>query len=162
MTFKINGFNFNQSAVKGQGRVINTWADIIKRANLIVEVMHEHNNYNFLLDIAALECRICSAEARVAPKSTFAVSHTAFAVRVFAVYARDASTEARECGVGTTGEKEPELREGGATPPAQRNSAHVLIHPSLLPTLVPTLAKAVTFVRSGGWSNGVDTAAVSI
>jgi photosystem II P680 reaction center D1 protein len=27
-----NGFNFNQSVVDSQGRVINTWADIINRA----------------------------------------------------------------------------------------------------------------------------------
>ena len=38
---KKNGFNFNQSVVDSQGRVINTWADIINRANLGMEVMHE-------------------------------------------------------------------------------------------------------------------------
>jgi photosystem II P680 reaction center D1 protein len=32
--FNLNGFNFNQSVVDSQGRVINTWADIINRANL--------------------------------------------------------------------------------------------------------------------------------
>ncbi|CDP10111.1 unnamed protein product [Coffea canephora] len=30
-----------------RGRVINTWADIINRANLGMEVMHEHNAHNF-------------------------------------------------------------------------------------------------------------------
>ncbi|KAK8488741.1 hypothetical protein V6N13_130564 [Hibiscus sabdariffa] len=35
MAFNLNGFNFNQSVVDSQGRVINTWADIIKRANQI-------------------------------------------------------------------------------------------------------------------------------
>ncbi|MEB3126243.1 MAG: photosystem II q(b) protein, partial [Synechococcales bacterium] len=36
-----------------QGRVINTWADIINRANLGMEVMHERNAHNFPLDLAA-------------------------------------------------------------------------------------------------------------
>jgi photosystem II P680 reaction center D1 protein len=27
MAFNLNGFNFNQSVVDSQGRVINTWAD---------------------------------------------------------------------------------------------------------------------------------------
>ncbi|WJX92349.1 photosystem II [Trifolium repens] len=35
------GFNFNQSVVDSQGRVINTRADIINCANLGMEVMHE-------------------------------------------------------------------------------------------------------------------------
>ncbi|KAM6570980.1 hypothetical protein CsatA_015060 [Cannabis sativa] len=55
MAFKLNGFNFNQSVVDSQGRVINTWADIINRANLGMEVMHECNAHNFPLDLAALE-----------------------------------------------------------------------------------------------------------
>ncbi|KAJ4734406.1 Photosystem II protein D1 [Rhynchospora pubera] len=38
-----------------QGRVINTWADIINRANLGMEVMHERNAHNFPLDLAAVE-----------------------------------------------------------------------------------------------------------
>jgi photosystem II P680 reaction center D1 protein len=54
MAFNLNGFNFNQSVVDSQGRVINTWADIINRANL-VEVMHERNAHNFPLDLAAVE-----------------------------------------------------------------------------------------------------------
>ena len=45
-------FNFNQSIVDGQGRVINTWADILNRANLGMEVMHERNAHNFPLDLA--------------------------------------------------------------------------------------------------------------
>ena len=52
---KLNGFNFNQSVVDSQGRVINTWADIINRANLGMEVMHERNAHNFPLDLAAVE-----------------------------------------------------------------------------------------------------------
>nr|QYC37456.1 photosystem II protein D1 [Paspalum setaceum] len=55
MAFNLNGFNFNQSVVDSQGRVINTWADIINRANLGMEVMHERNAHNFPLDLAALE-----------------------------------------------------------------------------------------------------------
>ncbi|KAL5646639.1 hypothetical protein ACJX0J_005223 [Zea mays] len=58
MAFNLNGFNFNQSVVDSQGRVINTWADIINRANLGMEVMHERNAHNFPLDLAALEPEI--------------------------------------------------------------------------------------------------------
>ena len=59
MAFNLNGFNFNQSAVDSQGRVINTWADIINRANLGMEVMHERNAHNFPLDLA-LCLHVCS------------------------------------------------------------------------------------------------------
>ncbi|XP_059077979.1 photosystem II protein D1-like [Cryptomeria japonica] len=55
MAFNLNGFNFNQSVVDSQGRVINTWANIINRANLGMEVMHERNAHNFPLDLAAVE-----------------------------------------------------------------------------------------------------------
>ncbi|KAG6793551.1 hypothetical protein POTOM_002763 [Populus tomentosa] len=55
MAFNLNGFNFNQSVVDGQGCVINTWADIINHANLGMEVMHERNAYNFPLDLADVE-----------------------------------------------------------------------------------------------------------
>jgi len=55
MAFNLNGFNFNQSVVDSQGRVINTWADILNRANLGMEVMHERNAHNFPLDLAAGE-----------------------------------------------------------------------------------------------------------
>ena len=47
MAFNLNDFNFNQSVVDSQGRVINTWAYINNRANLGMEVMHEHNAHNF-------------------------------------------------------------------------------------------------------------------
>ncbi|GFQ00237.1 photosystem ii protein d1 [Phtheirospermum japonicum] len=53
MVFNLNGFNFNQSVVDSQGRVINTWADIINRANLGMEVMHECNAHNFPLVICS-------------------------------------------------------------------------------------------------------------
>ncbi|XLS78533.1 hypothetical protein HN51_062758, partial [Arachis hypogaea] len=55
IAFNLNGFNFNQSLVDNQGRVINTWADIINRANLGMEVMHEINAHNFPLNLAAVE-----------------------------------------------------------------------------------------------------------
>ena len=48
-----NGFNFNQSLLSSDGRVINTWADILNRANLGFEVIHERNAHNFPLDLAA-------------------------------------------------------------------------------------------------------------
>jgi len=53
MAFNLNGFNFNQSVVDSEGRVINTWADIINRADLGMEVMHERNAHNFPLDLAS-------------------------------------------------------------------------------------------------------------
>jgi photosystem II P680 reaction center D1 protein len=48
-----NGFNFNQSIQDSQGHVINTWADVLTRAGLGIEVMHERNAHNFPLDLAA-------------------------------------------------------------------------------------------------------------
>ena len=70
MAFNLNGFNFNQSILDGQGRVLNTWADVLNRANLGMEVMHERNAHNFPLDLAAAEstllCKLPpSAEAEV-------------------------------------------------------------------------------------------------
>jgi photosystem II P680 reaction center D1 protein len=53
MAFNLNGFNFNQSIVDSQNRVIPTWADILNRAGLGLEVMHERNAHNFPLDLAA-------------------------------------------------------------------------------------------------------------
>jgi photosystem II P680 reaction center D1 protein len=55
MAFNLNGFNFNQSIQASDGRVINTWADILNRAGLGMEVMHERNAHNFPLDLAAHE-----------------------------------------------------------------------------------------------------------
>mmetsp|Transcript_61776 Transcript_61776/g.151120 ORF Transcript_61776/g.151120 Transcript_61776/m.151120 type:complete len:431 (+) Transcript_61776:444-1736(+) len=55
VAFNLNGFNFNQSIVDSEGRVVNTWADIINRANLGTEVMHERNAHNFPLDLASGE-----------------------------------------------------------------------------------------------------------
>jgi len=36
MAFNLNGFNFNQSIVDSQGRVINTWADILNRVSVVI------------------------------------------------------------------------------------------------------------------------------
>jgi photosystem II P680 reaction center D1 protein len=55
MAFNLNGFNFNQSILDSQGRVVSTWADVLNRANLGFEVMHERNAHNFPLDLAAVE-----------------------------------------------------------------------------------------------------------
>jgi len=55
MAFNLNGFNFNQSLLTNDGRVVNTWADILNRANLGFEVMHERNAHNFPLDLASIE-----------------------------------------------------------------------------------------------------------
>ena len=55
MAFNLNGFNFNQSIMDSQGKVINTWADVLNRAGLGMEVMHERNAHNFPLDLAASE-----------------------------------------------------------------------------------------------------------
>ncbi len=52
MAFNLNGFNFNQSILDSSGRVINTWADILNRQGLGMEVMHERNAHNFPLDLA--------------------------------------------------------------------------------------------------------------
>jgi photosystem II P680 reaction center D1 protein len=52
MAFNLNGLNFNQSLLDSNGYQINTWADIINRADLGMEVMHERNAHNFPLDLA--------------------------------------------------------------------------------------------------------------
>ena len=55
MAFNLNGFNFNQSINSSEGHVVNTWADILNRAGLGMEVMHERNAHNFPLDLAAAD-----------------------------------------------------------------------------------------------------------
>ena len=49
------GFNFNQSVVDAGGKVVPTWGDVLNRANLGMEVMHERNAHNFPLDLASAE-----------------------------------------------------------------------------------------------------------
>ena len=55
MAFNLNGFNFNQSIVDANGKIVPTWADVVNRANLGFEVMHERNAHNFPLDLASAE-----------------------------------------------------------------------------------------------------------
>ena len=55
MAFNLNGFNFNQSIVDANGKIVPTWADVLNRANLGFEVMHERNAHNFPLDLACAE-----------------------------------------------------------------------------------------------------------
>jgi photosystem II P680 reaction center D1 protein len=55
MAFNLNGLNFNQSILSAEGKVINSWADVLNRANLGMEVSHERNAHNFPLDLAAAE-----------------------------------------------------------------------------------------------------------
>jgi photosystem II P680 reaction center D1 protein len=53
MAFNLNGLNFNQSVVDSQGRVLNTWADIINRANLGMEVMVRRVQGNTMKEVFA-------------------------------------------------------------------------------------------------------------
>jgi len=64
MAFNLNGFNFNQSVVDANGKVIPTWADVLNRQSLGMEVMHERNAHNFPLDLA---CAESSQVALIAP-----------------------------------------------------------------------------------------------
>jgi photosystem II P680 reaction center D1 protein len=46
MAFNLNGLNFNQAIIDSSGHLINSWADIVNRADLGMEVMHERNAHN--------------------------------------------------------------------------------------------------------------------
>jgi photosystem II P680 reaction center D1 protein len=52
MAFNLNGFNFIQSISDSNGHLISSWADIVNRADLGIEVMHERNAHNYPLDLA--------------------------------------------------------------------------------------------------------------
>jgi len=52
MAFNLNGLNFNQAIIDSSGHLINSWADIVNRADLGMEVMHERNAHNLPLDLA--------------------------------------------------------------------------------------------------------------
>merc|ERR1719198_1180551 len=52
MAFNLNGFNFIQSISDSNGHLINSWADIVNRADLGIEVMHERNAHQYPLDLA--------------------------------------------------------------------------------------------------------------
>ncbi|MBK16461.1 MAG: photosystem II q(b) protein, partial [Prochlorococcus sp. SP3034] len=41
--------------VDANGKIVPTWGDVLNRANLGMEVMHERNAHNFPLDLAAAE-----------------------------------------------------------------------------------------------------------
>merc|ERR1719499_2188518 len=52
MAFNLNGLNFNQSLVDFFGHLLSSWADLVNRANLGLEVMHERNAHHYPLDLA--------------------------------------------------------------------------------------------------------------
>lgn len=53
--FNLNGFNFSQSILDYQLRPVMSWADILNRANIGIEAVHERNAHNFPLDLAAVQ-----------------------------------------------------------------------------------------------------------
>jgi len=52
MAFNLNGLNFNQSVLGGGGAAAAGWQDVLNRADLGLEVMHERNAHAFPLDLA--------------------------------------------------------------------------------------------------------------
>jgi len=52
MAFTSNGFNFNQSILDGKAAFDQHWADVLNRAGLGMESVHERNAHNFPLDLA--------------------------------------------------------------------------------------------------------------
>jgi photosystem II P680 reaction center D1 protein len=52
MAFNLNGLNFNQSIIDSSGHLINSWADIVNRADLGMEVIHERNAHSYPMDLA--------------------------------------------------------------------------------------------------------------
>jgi len=64
-SFNLNGLNFNHSLLDHQGRLIDTWADVLNRAGLGIEAMHERNVHNFPLDLAALSTEPVALRAPV-------------------------------------------------------------------------------------------------
>ncbi len=51
-SFNVNGFNFVHSIQDNQGRPIPSWADVLNRAGLGIETIHERNLHQFPLDLA--------------------------------------------------------------------------------------------------------------
>jgi photosystem II P680 reaction center D1 protein len=49
MAFNLNGLNFNMSILDNQGNGIGSWSDIVNRADLGLEVLHERNAHNLPL-----------------------------------------------------------------------------------------------------------------
>lgn len=54
-SFNLNGFNFVHSIEDIQMRTIPTWADVLNKAGLGIEAMHERNLHNFPLDLAMVD-----------------------------------------------------------------------------------------------------------
>jgi photosystem II P680 reaction center D1 protein len=52
MAFNLNGFNFNQSMIDSSGHLLSSWSDLVNRADLGMEVVHERNDHVFPLDLA--------------------------------------------------------------------------------------------------------------
>lgn len=52
MAFNLNGLNFNQSVLGGAGEPLQGWEDLLNRADLGIEVLHERNAHAFPLDLA--------------------------------------------------------------------------------------------------------------
>ena len=52
MAFNLNGLNFQQSILDSSYHQVSSWADIVNRADLGMEVIHERNAPNFPLDLA--------------------------------------------------------------------------------------------------------------
>lgn len=55
MAFNLNGFNFQHSILDSSGKVIDTNADVINRANLGIQSMHAPNAHHFPLLLASGE-----------------------------------------------------------------------------------------------------------
>lgn len=51
-SFNVNGFNFVHSIQDNQMRTIPSWADVLNRASLGIETVHEKNSHQFPLDLA--------------------------------------------------------------------------------------------------------------
>ncbi len=64
-SFNLNGLNFNHSILDHQGRLIDTWADVLNRGGLGMEAMHERNVHNFPLDLAAIASQPVALRAPV-------------------------------------------------------------------------------------------------
>lgn len=67
MAFNLNGFNFNNSVIDSQGRLIPTDADLINRATLGIQALHAPNTHNFPLLLSSGEA---TAVGFVAESST--------------------------------------------------------------------------------------------
>jgi photosystem II P680 reaction center D1 protein len=51
MAFQLNGFNFNPLILDGHCRLISSWADVICRANLGMDLMHVPSAPNSPFDL---------------------------------------------------------------------------------------------------------------